>query len=172
MDDHTHPLPPGALSAASLRSFFIDHLNRIYCAKSHLQERLPELRAQAQFSDLSQSISETLVGVEKQVSRMDQIFLLLKIKHTFENCQGLIGMIENTFTAIQQERKEAALPDLSILFYLQQIETVEMASFKMLNLTAPLMNNEKLRQLLKENFDEASEDLTLLQHISSKYFKN
>jgi len=171
METNTQTLPKGALCTIKLELFFINHLNRIYCAKSQLQERLPEIRVHAHFSDLIHAITETLIDVEKQVSRMDEIYLLMGLQHNFENCQGVIGLIEDTFSAINQERQDPEMCDLSILFYLQQIESIEMASFKMLNLAAPIIDKKKIRQLLKENFDEASEDLALLRLITAKYFK-
>jgi hypothetical protein len=45
-------LPKGALNAAQRRFFFIDNLNRIYFAKSHLQVRMPELGTHMHFTDL------------------------------------------------------------------------------------------------------------------------
>jgi hypothetical protein len=35
--------PTKDLSVAELRRFFISHLNRIYCAKSQLVDKLPQL---------------------------------------------------------------------------------------------------------------------------------
>jgi len=58
-------LPTKALSEDKLKNFFISHLNRIYCAKSHLVERLPEMKLQAHFNDLKHAIEETLEDVEK-----------------------------------------------------------------------------------------------------------
>src|ERR1700754_5281761 len=106
-------LSTSPLSAENLSHFFISHLNRIYCAKSHLQERLPEIRVHAHFSDLIHAITETLIDVEKQVSRMDEIYLLMGLQHNFENCQGVIGLIEDTFSAINQERQDPEMCDLS-----------------------------------------------------------
>jgi ferritin-like metal-binding protein YciE len=160
-----------ALSPEKLKQFFISHLNRIYCAKSHLQEWLPEMRVYAHFNDLINAISETLVDVEKQISRMEEIYILLDIKPSFENCEGVIGLIEDTFSVIQQGTNDLQSRDLSILFYLQNIESIEMTSFKMLRLAAPQLDKKEIKQLLKENFDEASEDLALLNVITSSYFR-
>lgn len=163
-------LPEGPLHPEKLKVFFINHLNRIYCAKSHLQERLPEIREHAHFTDLVHAVTETMVDVEKQISRMDKIYWLLEIKPGFETCQGIIGLMEDLFTAICRNSAELVMRDLSILFYLQNIESIEMASFKMLNLASPKLGENKIKQLLKDNFNEAKEDLTLLQLISAKYF--
>lgn len=159
------------LDPAQINRFFIDHLNRIYCAKSHLQERLPEMRSFANFIDLVNAITETLVDVEQQISRMDEIYFLLGVKPGFDNCKGVIGLIEDAFSAIHQRGDDPQTRDLSILFYLQNIESIEMASFKMLKLAAPKMERKEIKQLLKENFDEAKADLLLLHLITARYFK-
>jgi len=167
----TEKLPKGILQSRKLFAFFTNHLNRIYCAKSHLQERLPAIREHAHFTDLTNAITETLVDVEKQISRMDEIYAILDVKPGFEDCLGVIGLIEDAFSAISQEADDPEMSDLSILFYLQNIEAIEMASFKMLNLAAPKLGNKNIKQLLKENFDEAQDDLALLQQITSKYLQ-
>jgi len=61
------------------------------------------------------------------------------------------------------------LRDLSILFYMQNIESVEMASFQVLKMVAVKLKNKQLTQLLTENFDEAKEDRALLLLITKKY---
>ncbi|MDO7743345.1 MAG: DUF892 family protein, partial [Pedobacter sp.] len=61
---------------------------------------------------------------------------------------------------------------LSIIFYLQNIESVEMASFQILQMAAVRLNNKHISQLLKENYEEAKSDRTLLLLISSKYIIN
>lgn len=164
-------LPKGALSPQKLQTFFINNLNRIYCAKSHLQERLSEIRGQVHFSDLNHAISETLDNVNMQISRMDQIFALLAVEPAFEKCQGVVGLIEDLFSAIIEESHDPVMRDLSILLYLQNIESVEAASFKMLKSVASEVNKKEIRQLLQENYDEANEDLALLQSIAAKYVK-
>jgi len=171
----THPAEDRArhtLNPEKTNRFFIDHLNRIYCAKSHLQDRLPEMRTSAYFTDLVHAITETLVDVEQQISRMNEIYLLLGIKPGFESCAGILGLIEDAFSAIHQGGDDPQTRDLSILFYLQNIESIEMASFKMLKLAAPQLERKKIKQLLKENFDEASDDLALLRLITFRYFRS
>ncbi len=52
--------PGSSLSKAELKHFFLSHLNRIYCAKSQLVEKLPLLEDKAAFLDLQQAIEETI----------------------------------------------------------------------------------------------------------------
>lgn len=170
MDDESNSIPRfEILGPAKLRIFFLDHLNHIYCAKSHLVERLPEIEEEAYFKDLKNAIIETREDVEKQILRMDEIYTLLEAKSSFGNCGGLIGMVEDAFLAIQLQSKSSILRDLSILFYMQNIESVEMSSFQILQVAAVKLKNNYVTQLLKENFDEAKADRALLLLIAAKY---
>src|ERR1700761_9325954 len=88
------------LKPNQLHNFFINHLNRIHCAKAHLVERLPELAGQADFNDLKHAIEETHNDIDKQLARMDEMYALLKEKPSLFNCDDLISLIEDGFSAI------------------------------------------------------------------------
>ena len=155
-----------------LKTYFISHLDRIYCAKSHLLERLPEIIDYAHFNDLKHAIAETMDDVEKQIIRMEAIYILLNAESSVESCEGLIGTLEDAFTAIHQQSENSELRDLTILFYLTNIESIEMASFQVLQMAAVKLKNKEISQLLKENFDEARADRMLLLLITSNYITN
>ena len=160
---------PMNLGPEKLKSFFISYLNKIYCAKTHLQERLPEIQEQSHFSDLKHAIGETLEDVSRQITRMEEIYTLLDEEPSTGNCSGLIGMVEDAYDAIHEQSADPELRDLSILFYMQNIESVEMASFQILQIAAVKFKNRHIKQLLLENFDEAKADRALLLFITTKY---
>jgi ferritin-like metal-binding protein YciE len=160
------------LGSEKKQAFFIEHLNRIYCAKSHLAERLPEIYEEAGFADLKQAIKETIDVTEDQISRMDQIFELLDLHYSFEDCQTLITFLESTFSALQQHFTDPDMRDLLIASYLYQQESIEWASFRILQMTAANIPNQQIKQLLKENFDEAKADMALLLVLTEKYIKS
>ncbi len=160
------------LGSEKLKVFFINHLDRIYSAKTHLVKKLPLLGQEAYFSDLQKAIAETVENVEKQIVRMEMIYTLLDEKISDGNILGLTGLIEDAFEAIQRQIGESELRDLSIIFYLQNIESVEMASFQILEMAAVKINNKQIVQLLQENYREAKADRTLFLLISAKYIAN
>lgn len=160
------------LNSEKLKFFFITHLDRIYAAKKHLVAKLPLLAAEAQFTDLEKAIQDTVQNIEKQIARMQMIYTLLDAEVADGSIRGLIGMIDDAFEAIKNQNGEPALQDLSIIFYLQNIESVEMASFQILRMTAVQLKNKQVSILLDENYEEARSDRTLLLMLSSKYFKN
>lgn len=159
------------LGSDQLKRFFITHLDRIYAAKLHLITKLPLLAAEAQFADLKNAIEETIDGVQNQLARMQIIYTLLDAEVSDGSIRGLIGLVEDAFDAIKQQDGEAELQDLSIIFYLQNIESVEMASFQILRMAAVKLDKQ-VSTLLKENYEEAKSDRALLLLISSKYIVN
>ncbi|RBQ08926.1 DUF892 family protein [Pedobacter miscanthi] len=160
------------LGSERLKVFFIKHLDRIYGAKLHLVSRLPGLAGEAGFADLRNAIAETVADVEKQIARMELMYSLLDAEVSGGSIHGLTGLIQDAFEAINEQIGEPELRDLSIIFYLQNIESVEMASFQVLQMAAVKLKNKHISQLLKENYEEAKADRILLLLVSSKYMTN
>ncbi|HTD98498.1 MAG TPA: DUF892 family protein [Mucilaginibacter sp.] len=166
----TEPRTPlKELSRQELRQFFISHLNRIFCAKSQLVEKLPELARRSHFRDLRQAIGETVETVEDQISRIKQMYIALDAFYRPEGCAGLAGILDEVFQSIGVPGESPALRDLSILFYLQNMESIEMASFKMMIFVAGKLGEPGIEQMLLECFDEAREDKLLLKEITANY---
>jgi ferritin-like metal-binding protein YciE len=162
-------LPDLHLDKDELRSFFLSHLNRIYCAKSQLVEKLPELSREAYYLDLKQAIDETVEAVQFQIIRMRGIFIMMDATYQFENCTGLIGLLDEAFQSISPLSGRPALRDLSILFYMQNIESIEMASFKVMMMIADSLQNPQISQLLLESYDEAKEERILFKQLTEMY---
>jgi len=161
--------PTCDLRPEELRYFFISHLNRIYCAKSQLAEKLPELARRSHFLDLQQAIGETVEVVLAQLSRMKEIYIRLDSFYQAEGCTGLAGILDETFQSIGRPGESPALRDLSVLFYMQNIESIEIASFKMMMLVAGRLEEKEVVQLLLECYDEAREDHILFREITANY---
>lgn len=159
--------PP--IGSEKIHTFFVDHLNRVYCAKSHLAERLPEIYEGAGFADLKYAIKETILSTEKQLARIDQIFELLNVQYSFEKCQVLITFLENSFAELQLHSNELQIRDLMIVGYLYQLDSVEMASSQILQFVTTGIINPQIKQLLKDNYNEAKAESALLLLLIEKY---
>ena len=157
------------LGSAKLKTFFLMHLDHIYAAKIHLVSKLPSLAAEAEFYELKNAIAQTVEDVEQQIARMQMIYTLLDAEVSSASIHGLAGLIDDAFEAIGQQKGESELQDLSIIFYLQNIESIEMASFQILQIAATKLKNKQIGKLLKENYEEAKADRILLLFLSSKY---
>ncbi|MCC8424726.1 DUF892 family protein [Mucilaginibacter sp. UR6-11] len=161
--------PTKDLTQAELRVFFISHLNRIYCAKKQLIEKLPQLGRRSYFLDLQQAINETIDVVSLQIGRMKEIYIALDAFYQPESCVGVVGILDEAFQCIGMSDESPALRDLSILFYMQNIESIEMASFKTMMRVADRLEQPGITQLLTECYDEAREDKVLFREITENY---
>ena len=161
--------PTNDLSSDELRHFFISHLNRIYCAKSQLAEKLPELAKRTFFLDLQQAIEETVEIVENQLARIKEIYIRFDAFYHPESCSGLVGILDEAFQSIGSPGESPGLRDLSVLFYMQNIESIEIASFKMMLLVSDQLEEKAITQLLRECYDEAIEDKVLFNAITANY---
>ena len=162
-------IPQAEVSQDELTQYFISHLNRIYCAKNQLVDKLPEPADRSHFLDLKQAIEETVEIVQNQILRMKQIFILLDTWYNHESCIGLIGLLDEAFQSIGPQAGKPALRDLSILFYMLNIESIEQASFKTMLMVANKLENPEIVQLLRECYDEAKEDRVLFKQIAENY---
>jgi ferritin-like metal-binding protein YciE len=157
------------LNKDDLKVFFINHLDKIYAAKSLLVLELPQILDNAYFADVRDAISDTVEDVRKQILRMDEIYQIMGAEVSDGNSSGLKGLISDSFKDISLHGSNPELRDMSILFYLHNIESVEMASFQILEMLAVKLKNERISQLIQTNYQEAKTDRTLFLLINAKY---
>jgi len=166
------PPYPAQWASDKLPVFFTEHLNRIYCAKAHLAERLLEIADTDSFKDLDTPIKETLSETEKQIARMDGVYARLEKRYSFENCSGLISLLEDEFTAIQQHNDDEVLRDMCIISYLEYISGIEKNSMQVLQLTAIEKNSAPIIRFLHEHLNTSKTRHKLYDFLLSKYDNN
>jgi ferritin-like metal-binding protein YciE len=163
---HPHPTQ---WAPDKLTIFFTEHLNRIYCTRAHLAERLLEVVDADNFKNLHQPIKDTIAETEEQIARMDGIYAQLKKRYSFDNCTSMIAMLEDDFTTIQQQSDDETLRDMSMLLYLQNIETVEKNSIQVLQIAAVSENDHQMNRFLQEHLNRTAAKRTLYNFIKAKY---
>ena len=161
--------PEMNLQPADLKQFFMSHLNKIYCAKNHLVDNFPAVLKLATFADLKGAIEESIGELRNQITRMREIYQIMKQNYEPAACKMFTGLIDDLFYGIKHENSSAELKDMSIIYYLQNIESLEMASFHALQMAAVKFKNDDINALLKDNFEEAKTERTMLRLIMAKY---
>src|SRR5690606_41458981 len=86
-----------------------------------------------------------------------------------KNSEGMVGLISDSIEEIKQRSGQPVLRDLAMLFYLHDIESIEMASFQLLQMIAVKMKDEEIKRLVRENYQDAKASRTLLLLITTKY---
>lgn len=153
----------------TIYDFFVYHLNRIYPAKSRMEEILSELLEQLTFSDVAVLIRKTLNLVRNQVQRLREIYDLLQLTPLPPEPNDLLGLIEEAYRGIMQQREDTLGFDLSVLAYLQTVESLEIASFKVLQLAAGELANPFISELLNQSIAESEQDYALLLELMTRY---
>lgn len=157
------------LDPSDLKQFFVSHLNRIYCAKSQLEEKLPIIARNTHSHDLRLAVSQTIDVVTVQIGRLEEIYARLGTSYTPESCVGLLGFLDEAFQSIGPPLDRPSLRDFSILFYMQNIESIEMVSFELMMRVADKLREWNLTELLRECYDEARQNKASFNAISGRY---
>lgn len=156
------------LSRERLQHFFIEHLDHIYCGKIRMIDHFRKIAGLAHTRDLILAIRETADDIENQINRMREIFVMLNAPYNQSACVGMAAMLDEAMMAVN-EAGDDMLRDMAILFYLQNIEGIEAASFQVMQLASRSIGIPEIEQLIRENFDEAREDRALLIEIVKRY---
>lgn len=166
---HESQRPEIKLQSADLKRFFMSHLDKIYCAKNHLVDNFPAVLSLATFADLKGAIEDSISELQNQISRMREIYQIMKQNYEPAACKMFSGLIDDLFYGAKHEDNTPELRDMAIIYYLQNIESLEMASFHSLRMAAVKFQNDDINALLKDNFDEAKTERSMLRLIMAKY---
>jgi ferritin-like metal-binding protein YciE len=157
------------LEPGELKQFFLSHLNRIYCAKTQLEEKLPVIAGHVHASDLRLAVAQTIHIVSVQIGRLQEIYARFSASYTPESCLGLSGFLDEAFQSIGPPLDRPSLQDLSILFYMRNISSIEMVSVEVMIRVADKLSAWNIAGLLSECYDEARQNMALFNSLASTY---
>jgi ferritin-like metal-binding protein YciE len=150
-----------------LKKTFLEHLNYIYLGKHHLLNFFNEVKDIAKLNVLKMALQEGIDDAEYQIMQMDEIYTAIKEKPSKTNTLGLKAMTLEAYLAVIKSGKTPLERDVFILFYLQQIEGIEITYFKVLkNLAKAVGYNHRF---LDQPIDLAVENKILFETIYQEY---
>jgi ferritin-like metal-binding protein YciE len=149
----------------SLKFILADHLNRIYCAKAHLAERLSEIIDSPLFSDLKFPIGRTIINLNNQLKGLATIYDKLNLKPSFANCQDEISLMEKSFMAIHRYEESRKVRNIVMAVYLYVVDGIETASFQSLAYSAPGIQDPEWRTCLADDLLISGNDNILLAYL-------
>ncbi|QJD96815.1 DUF892 family protein [Mucilaginibacter robiniae] len=151
----------------NLTSFFVHHINRLYFAKEHLLNKVPELQRISNFKKLNLVLDEMVEDLQQQLNRIELMLNLLDKNLDFEAARSMNNVVDCAYHDIRTGSDNQPT-DLSLLYYLEIMEGIEMSCFKMLRMAAVKIGNRQVNQLLRENYDDAKDMRTLLLLIATE----
>ena len=162
------PIIPPSLDEDFLKKIFIHHLSRIYNGKCFLKKNLQHLISLASFKGLQLAMEEFGDDVEKQITRMEEIYKLTDEAPLNMECNPITSIIRDEF-CLDEKQTISILNDLDLVLYVQLLEHVNITSYRMLIMIAKLLKYNDVKQLLTESFDESTDNDKLFLLIAKEY---
>ena len=144
-------------------------LGNIFSVKTYLIANLPLIAEKASFRDLKHAIVETIGDIQLQLSRMDVIYMLIGEHFQPQQCMGIHGLTSEIFVAAKTPGLSHLERDLLLLYHLNNLESIEIASFTFLHEIAMSMPFEDMTMLLRQNLDMAKDNKELFEMITREY---
>ena len=152
------------MAAQTLHELFVEELRDMYDAEKRIIKALPKIAKYAQSDELRTALTNHLRETEKQAQRLEQVFKAIGETARGKKCDGMIGILEEGNTAIE-ELEEGPVLDAAIIAGCQKVEHYEIASYGTLAYFAELMGHERAKELLGTTLDEekaADEKLNMI----------
>ncbi len=150
-----------------LKKTFLDHLNYIYHGKHHLLNFFTEIKEIASLQVLKMAIAEATDDAQTQIEQMEEVFAAIDERPSKISTLGIKAMTLEAYLAAIKAGKTPLERDVYILFYLQQIEGIEITYFKVLkNLAKAIGYNHTF---MDQPFDIAVENRILFESIYKEY---
>lgn len=141
------------MPAESLQELFVEELRDMYDAEKRLTKALPKMARAAEDRTLSSAFTSHLKETERQVTRLEQVFRSIGEKPRGKKCDGIMGIIEEGKTAMDELERGPVL-DAALIAGGQKAEHYEIASYGTLAYFAELLGHERAKQLLGQTLDE------------------
>ena len=150
-----------------LKNTFLNHLNYIYYGKHHLLTFFTEVKDIATLAVLKMAIQEGIDDTENQLEQLEELFNTIGEKPSKTNTLGIKALTLEAYIAAIKGGKTSLEKDVFILFYLQQIEGIEITYFKVLKNLATAIGYSN--HFLDLPFDLAVENKILFEAIYREY---
>ena len=141
------------MAANSLRDLFIEELRDAYDGEKRLLRALPKMARAATNEELQTAFTSHARETERQIARLEQVFRTLGETVRGKKCDGVMGIIEEANSAIE-DIEDGAVLDAALIAGGQRAEHYEIAAYGTLAHFADLLGEEKAKNLLGQTLEE------------------
>jgi ferritin-like metal-binding protein YciE len=127
---------------------FVADLNKLYCLKSHLTERIVDLGGHHTFAKAKYAIQNLVDQTDAELENLDLVFNLVNKTNSFVDCQDLVRTIENIFDDLSEAIEYPQLAHTLFYEYLSQIKSLEKDCLITLCRFSMEIENSELKKLL------------------------
>lgn len=150
-----------SMKSSQLMELFEDGLKDIYWAENALLKAIPKMIKQTTSEELNEALTSHLEETKDQISRLEKVFSLIKVKAEGEKCEAMKGLIKEA-SEIMEACEEGSMRDAGIISAAQKIEHYEIATYGTLRQFAETLGLNEVEELLAITLQEEKEaDLKL-----------
>lgn len=150
-----------AMQSSQLMSLFEDELKDIFWAENALLKAIPQMIKNATSEDLNRALTSHLEETKEQITRLEKVFTLIKVKAEAKKCDAMEGLIKEA-THIMESCEEGSMRDAGIISAAQKVEHYEIATYGTLRQFAETLQLTEVEKLLATTLQEEKEaDLKL-----------
>lgn len=154
-----------------LKKVFIDQLSILYCAKNHLTASIPAFIDKSTFKNLKLALAEDLDDTNTQMVCIKNIFHQLQTSAITGNCLGMDVLIKEAHNQVHYNRDNFFESDMSIIYYMNVIENMQVGAGRILNLIASKPLFASFTQLIKESLDINKDNARLFHCVAEEYLE-
>lgn len=137
----------------TLHELLVDEIKDLYHAEKQLIKALPKMVKAATHEDLREAFQTHLEETREQVTRLEDVFLVLGEPVRAKPCAGMAGIIEEG-SDLMQEDAEASVMDAGLIAAAQRVEHYEIGAYGTCVSWARLLGHDEVAALLEQNLDE------------------
>ncbi|POY35484.1 hypothetical protein C3K47_15605 [Solitalea longa] len=141
------------MQSSQLMQLFEDELKDIYWAEKALTKAIPKMIKNATSAELIKGLEFHLEETKEQVSRVEQVFEIIKKKPEAVKCEAMAGLIKEA-EEIMEECESGAMCDAGIISAAQKVEHYEIATYGTLRQFAETLGLAKAGDLLEATLQE------------------
>lgn len=150
-----------SMQSSQLMSLFEDELKDIYWAENALLKAIPKMIKKTTSEELNLALTSHLEETKEQITRLDKVFTLIKVKAEAKKCEAMEGLIKEA-TEIMDSCEEGSMRDAGIISAAQKVEHYEIATYGTLRQFAETLQLTEVEKLLAMTLQEEKEaDLKL-----------
>ena len=137
----------------TMDDLFLHGLQDIYYAENQIIEALPGMIEKATNQDLAAGLSQHLEETNRQVERLEQVFIKLGHSPQGVQCPAIDGLIEEA-DEVAGEVADKDVLDAAIVGAAQSVEHYEIARYGTLIAWAEALGHDDIVRLLTTNLNE------------------
>ncbi len=152
----------------SLEDLYMSQLRDIYDAENRILEGLEKMEQEASSDDLKEAYRRHHEETQNQIDRLEKIFETLDVSPEGQECQAMVGLIEEG-DEIMSHVDDKKVLDAALISAAQKIEHYEIATYGTLKTLAKMLGHDDSADLLEETLEEEKKTDMLLTDLAIKH---